>query len=69
MRMVGVRHLASEALQKPLLHETAGHECRLWIFDPVCSRAAERKHERNAPSLTWDDGKWGVLQAAWFAHW
>src|SRR5262245_49111717 len=27
MRMVGVRHRASEALQKPLLHETAGQEC------------------------------------------
>ena len=53
MRMVGVRHRASEALQKPLLHETAGHEFRLWIFDPVCSRAAERKHgnERTEPHL------------------
>src|SRR5262252_3939809 len=68
MRMVEVRHRASEALQKPSMHETAGHESRLWIFDPVSSRAAEREQERNGPSLSWDDGKLGVLQAAWFAH-
>jgi hypothetical protein len=69
MSMVEVRHRASEALQKPSMHETAGHESRLWIFDRVSSRAAYRKHETNAPSLSGDDGKLGVLQAAWFAHW
>jgi hypothetical protein len=56
-------------LQKPSMHETAGHESRLWIFDPVSSRALERKQETNAPSFSWDDGKLDVLQAAWFAHW
>jgi hypothetical protein len=49
MSMVEVRHRASEALQKPSLHETARHESRLWIFDPVSSRAAKRKQETNAP--------------------
>jgi hypothetical protein len=39
MSMVEVRHRASEASQKPSIHETAGHESRLWIFDPVSSRA------------------------------
>ena len=52
MRMVEVRHRASEALQKPSMHETAGHESRLWIFDPVSGRAADKKHETNAPSLS-----------------
>src|SRR5262249_50149310 len=33
MSMVEVRHRASEALQKPSMHETAGHKSRLWIFD------------------------------------
>jgi hypothetical protein len=56
MSMVEVRHRASEALQKPLLHETARHEWRLWIFDPVSSRAAKRKQETNAPSLSGDGG-------------
>ncbi len=69
MRMVEVRHRASEALQKPSMHETAGHGSRLWIFDPVSGRAADKKHETNAPSLSGDDGKLGVLQAGWFAHW
>jgi hypothetical protein len=64
MRMVEVRHRASEALQKPSMHETAGHESRLWIFDPVSSRAAERKQETNAPSLSGDDGKIGRF-ASW----
>jgi hypothetical protein len=35
MSMLEVRHRAPEALQKPSMHETAGHESRLWIFDPV----------------------------------
>ena len=69
MSMVEVRHRASEALQKPSMHETAGYESRLWIFDQVSSGAAERKQETNAPSRSGDDGKLGVLQAAWFAHW
>ena len=69
MSMVEVGHRASEALQKPSLHETAGHESRLWIFDLVSGRAAERKEETNAPSLSGDEGKLGVLQAEWFAHW
>jgi len=56
-------------VQKPSMHETAGHESRLWIFDPVSGRAADKKHETNAPSLSGDDGKLGVLQAGWFAHW
>ena len=41
MSMVEVRHRGSEALQKPSLHETAGHKSRLWIFDQVSSGAAE----------------------------
>jgi hypothetical protein len=65
MSMVEVRHRASEALQKPSMHETAGHKSRLWIFDQVSSGAAERKQETNAPSRSEDDGKLGVLQAAW----
>ena len=66
MSIVEVRHRASEALQKPSMHETARHESKLWIFDPVSSRAAERKQEANAASLSGDDGKLGVLQPAWF---
>src|SRR5215510_5068711 len=66
-RMVGDRHRVSEALHKPLFLDSAAHEFTLCIFDPVCSRAAERKHETNAPSVSWDDGKWGGLQDAWFA--
>jgi hypothetical protein len=66
MSMVEVRHRASEALQKPSLHETAKHESRLWIFG---SRAAEKKEETNASSLSGDEDKLGVLQAEWFAHW
>src|SRR5262249_5929720 len=52
MSMVEVRHRASGALQKPALHETAGSESRLWIFDLVSSGAAERKAETSAPSLS-----------------
>jgi hypothetical protein len=69
MSMVEVRHRASEALQKPSMHETAGYQSRLWIFEQVSSGAAERKQETNAPSRSGDDGKLGVLQAVWFAHW
>src|SRR5262249_62280798 len=64
MSMVEVRHRASEALQKPSMHETAGHESRLWIFDPVSGRAADKKHETNAPSLSGDDGQIGRF-ASW----
>ena len=59
MSMVEVRHRASEALQKPSMHEMAGHKSRLWIFDQVSSGAAERKRETNAPSRSGDDGKLG----------
>ena len=69
MSIVEVKQRGSEALQKPSMHETAGHESRLWIFDPVSSRAVESKQETNAPSFPGDDGKLDVLQAAWFAHW
>ena len=58
MSMVEVRHRASEALQKPSMHETAGHESRLWIFDPVSSRAVERKQETNAPSFSGTTANW-----------
>src|SRR5262249_47313981 len=49
MSMVEVRHRASEALQKPSMHETAGHKSRLWIFDQVSSGAAE---SRQAMTIT-----------------
>ena len=69
MSMVEVRHRASEALQKPSMHETAGYQSRLWLFEQVSSGAAERKQETNAPSRSGDEGKLGILQAAGFAHW
>ena len=53
MSMVEVRHRASEALQKPSMHETAKHESRLWIFDPVSSRATERKQETKRSEPLW----------------
>src|SRR5215831_6750405 len=59
MSMVEVRHRASGALQKPALHETAGSESRLWIFDLVSSGAAERKAETSAPSLSGGRGQIG----------
>ena len=46
-----------------------GAQVQAWIFDQVSSGAAERKQETNAPSRSGDDGRLGVLQAAWFAHW
>ena len=65
MSIVEVRHRASEALQKPLLHETAGHESRLWIFDPDLVAAQLRgKQETNAPSCLW-----GRRQIGRFASW
>jgi hypothetical protein len=40
-----------EALQKPLLHETAGDETRLWIFDQIDSRGVEGKQGTNGQRL------------------
>jgi hypothetical protein len=42
------------------MHETARHESGLWIFDPVSSRAAERKQETNAASLSGDEANWEI---------
>ena len=69
MSIAEVKQRASEALQKPSMHETAGYQSRLWLFEQVSSGAAERKQETNAPSRSGDEGKLGILQAAWFAHW
>src|SRR5262249_51374035 len=41
------------------LHETAGSESRLWIFDLVSRGAAERKAETSAPSLSGGRGQIG----------
>src|SRR5262245_10211908 len=61
MSTVEVRHRASEALQKPSMHETARHESRLWIFDPVSSRAAERKQEAKRSEPLWGRRQIGCL--------
>src|SRR6516162_3568530 len=62
MNMVETRHRASKALQKPSMHETAGYESRLWIFDQVSSGAAERKQETNAPSRSGTTANWAFCK-------
>src|SRR5262249_57885133 len=57
MSMVEVRHRASEALQKPSLHETAGDEFRLWRFDRVGCRCFERRQGADVWRV---GGKFGV---------
>src|SRR5262245_65818144 len=55
MSMVEVSHRASEALQKPSMHETAGHKSRLWIFDQVSSarlRGSKKRTHRAALGTT-----------------
>src|SRR5215472_1455907 len=62
MSMVEVRHRASEALQKPSMHETAGHESRLWIFDQVSNGAAEGSKKRTHRAALGTSANWAFCK-------
>ena len=69
MSMVEVRHRASEALQNLRCTKPRSTSPGYGYLIQLVAAQLRGSKKRNAASLSGDDGKLGVLEAVWFAHW